>query len=131
MEMTPANYFLELTDYRDESRPLNFIESYYSEMCDVNVITSVGFGPGPLRRHPDESMFQHRGPYMFYFASVPRRLFPFNNPGNCFFLFHTFFSLKLVDFMVHFEYICLANRKIERLPLVYSVKFARTLTKIV
>ena len=80
--MSPLQYLHKLTDYSDEpDRYLNFIESYYSETCGVNIITTVGFGPGSLKTHemlPDPTGSE---PYMFYFTDLPPALFPRRNPG--------------------------------------------------
>ena len=48
--MTPSNYLHKLTDYSNESVPLNYVQYYYSPSCCANIITAVGFGPGRLRR---------------------------------------------------------------------------------
>ena len=46
--LTPAEYFRSLTDYSDESKPLNYLYSYYHIECDVKIIVKIGFGKGLL-----------------------------------------------------------------------------------
>ena len=82
LRLNPGQYFSILTDYSDESKPLNFLESYFSENCDANIITTVGFGPGTLRTHEllEDPTGDHE--YMFYFQDMPAALFPRLDPGG-------------------------------------------------
>ncbi|XP_063714998.1 uncharacterized protein LOC134842541 [Symsagittifera roscoffensis] len=50
--MGPLQYMRKLTDYWNEDKPLNYIAAYYSPIHCSNIIFSLGFGPGDLKRDP-------------------------------------------------------------------------------
>ena len=52
--LTPVEYFKRLTDYSVNGKRLNYILSFYSIICDANIITKIGFGAGPLKRESHE-----------------------------------------------------------------------------
>ncbi|XP_075265056.1 uncharacterized protein LOC142357296, partial [Convolutriloba macropyga] len=53
MAWSPDEYLEKLMDYSNHSMTLNYIQGrYYGPVC-ANIITEVGFGPGPIRRAAD------------------------------------------------------------------------------
>ncbi|XP_063715370.1 uncharacterized protein LOC134842815 [Symsagittifera roscoffensis] len=54
--MSPEVYWDRLSNYENESRPLNNIAADFFEGVCKNVVFEVGFGPGALRRHHGENI---------------------------------------------------------------------------
>ncbi|XP_063715453.1 uncharacterized protein LOC134842878 [Symsagittifera roscoffensis] len=87
--MSPDEYMFKLTDYTNESKPLNLLSAIHLPWLCVNVIMIVGFGPGPLRRdhHPN---IVHGAPYIIAGKDYPGTGIPdidtkvvnFENPGE-------------------------------------------------
>ena len=82
--LSPSQYFEKLTNYSDETKPMNAIQYYYDPGLCVNVITSVGFGPGALRRNSLNSVnpWNFNAPLMFVLPLVPRAIFSYENPRD-------------------------------------------------
>ncbi|XP_075259457.1 uncharacterized protein LOC142351213 [Convolutriloba macropyga] len=90
-EWNPQQYISKLTDYDNETKPLNYISAMgLSARCE-NLILEVGFGPGDLRRSHHNSVVEG-APYViagrqhnFDDIGIPHidsRAFDYENPGE-------------------------------------------------
>ena len=48
--LTPSEYYERITDYSEEGKQLNYLLAYYDIECEVNIITRIGYGKGPIKR---------------------------------------------------------------------------------
>ena len=82
-----------MTDYNETNKNLNYIQSFFHEPCQVNVITKIGFGEGDLVRakYPHYS-FAARPEFDYQLGSIePILTIPYENTGD----FLTFGWFKL------------------------------------
>ena len=81
-----------MTDYSEDGKRLNDLESFYLPLCNVNVITKIGFGFGLLKRR---SLSESEGkplpgaPYQLKVGPHWSPEIPYHNPEE-FLTFHWF-----------------------------------------
>ena len=107
--MRPAEYINKLTDYSEDGKQLNYIVSYYHPVCNVNIITKVGFGVGVLKRvnHTQNMRDEQPGaPYQLKVGFQWTSHIPYENPGD----FLTFQWFKTNIMCADHPWICARQR---------------------
>ena len=95
--LTPREYLNKLTDYSEEHKRLNYIQSYFSSECSTNIIAKIGFGTGILVRLnvSDVTRFEkHGAPYQLKLGLHWSPRIPYENPGQ--FLTFRWFKNKVI-----------------------------------
>ena len=79
------SYLYQFTDYSEEHKQLNYIQAFHLPVCQVNVISKLGYGLGPLRRtnHIAGVRRQLPGvPYQLKVGSEWSEQIPYDNPED-------------------------------------------------
>ena len=115
MNLTPVEYTSNLLNYDDDdnNKKLNLIWSFFHRECQVNIISKLGFGPGPLKRFiymMGPSAPRPGFPYLLKIGSEGWTLdIPYENPED--FVTYEWFKINVIckDQM----WICEQNSKLE------------------
>ncbi|XP_063724428.1 uncharacterized protein LOC134852079 [Symsagittifera roscoffensis] len=74
--MSPMEYFAKSTDFSlSREKRLNYVSVRFDQWCG-NIISAIGFGPGPFRYHAEDSRVTEGRHHIF---PIPRQAAQFTN----------------------------------------------------
>ena len=97
MSLSIDDYVSKLTNYSEENKTLNALWAFFDPVCQVNVITKVGFGTGSLSRfsHSVGVLAQQKDKlYSLKVGASWTPLFPYRDPG--YFLTYQWFKRNVI-----------------------------------